>query len=143
MRGYSFRRARSQILVPGLAQLLITCILIAGLAGTFDGYAKQQTLDTSQRHAYNFLMTGLIIALTINLTSSMRSYVQVLRWRLLAASSLSPTELDLALDCASQTKTLKLDRTEINSRAILVCGVDLAQPRFSNSHRPTWSNTRV
>jgi hypothetical protein len=107
-RRYSFRRARSQILVPGLAQLLITCILIAGLAGTFDGYAKQQTLDTSQRHVYNFLMTGLIIALTINLTSSMRSYVQVLRWRLLAASSLSLAELDLALDCASQTKTLKL-----------------------------------
>jgi len=53
-------------------------------------------------------MTGLIIALTINLTSSMRSYVQVLRWRLLAASSLSLSELDLALDCASQTKTLKL-----------------------------------
>src|SRR4051812_6352359 len=66
MRRYSFRRARSQILVPGLGQLLMTCILIAGLAGTFDGYAKQQTLDTSQRHAYNFLMTGLIIALTIN-----------------------------------------------------------------------------
>jgi hypothetical protein len=108
MRRYSFRRARSQILVPGLAQLLITCILIAGLAGTFDGYAKQQTLDTSQRHIYNFLMTGLVIALTINLTSSMRSYVQVLRWRLLAASSLSLAELDLALDCASQTKTLKL-----------------------------------
>jgi hypothetical protein len=108
MRRYSFRRARSQILVPGLVQLLITCILIAGLAGTFGGYAKQQTLDTNQRHIYNFLMTGLIIALTINLTSSMRSYVQVLRWRLLAASSLSLAELDLALDCASQTKTLKL-----------------------------------
>jgi hypothetical protein len=108
MRRYSFRRARSQILVPGLAQLLITCILIAGLVGTFDGYAKQQTLDTSQRHIYNFLMTGLIIALTINLTSSMRSYVQVLRWRLLAALSFPLAELDLALDCASQTKTLKL-----------------------------------
>jgi hypothetical protein len=108
MRRYSFRRARSQILIPGLAQLLITCILIAGLVGTFDGYAKQQTLDTSQRHIYNFLMTGLIIALTINLTSSMRSYVQVLRWRILAASSFSLAELDLALDCASQTKTLKL-----------------------------------
>ena len=79
MRRYNFRRARSQILVPGLAQLLISCILIAGLAGTFDGYAKQQTLDKSQRHVYNFLMTGLIIALTINLTSSMRSYVQVFR----------------------------------------------------------------
>ena len=59
-RRYSFRRARGQILVPGFAQLLITCILIAGLVGTFDGYAKQQTLDTSQRHTYNFLMTGLI-----------------------------------------------------------------------------------
>ncbi len=61
-----------------------------------------------QRHVYNFLMTGFIIALTINLTSSMKSYVQVLRWRLIAATSLSIEELDLALDCASQTKTLKL-----------------------------------
>jgi hypothetical protein len=108
MRHYSYRKARSQIIVPGLTQLLITCILAAGLAGTFYGYSTMETLDTSQRHVFNFLMTGLIIALTINLTSSMRSYVQVLRWRLLAATSLTLEELDLALDCASQTKTLKL-----------------------------------
>lgn len=108
MRRYSYRKARSQIVVPGLTQLLITCILTAGLAGTFYGYTKKETLDTNQRHIFNFLMTGLIIALTINLTSSMRSYVQVLRWRLLAATSLTLEELDLALDCASQTKTLKL-----------------------------------
>jgi hypothetical protein len=107
-RRYSFRRARSQILVPGLARLLITCILVFGLAGTFYSYSKKETLDTTQRHTYNFLTTGLVIALTINLTSSMRSYVQVLRWRLLAASSLTLEELDLALVCASQTKTLKL-----------------------------------
>ena len=108
MRRYSYRKARSQIIVPGLSQLLITCILIAGLAATFDGYSKKETLDANQRHIFNFLMTGLIIALTINLTSSMRSFVQVLRWRLLAATSLTIEQLDLALDCASQTKTLKL-----------------------------------
>ena len=108
IRRYSWRKARSQILVPGLAQLLITCILVSTLAATFAGYAEEETLDVRQRHIYNFMMTGLIIALTINLTSSMKSYVQVLRWRLIAATSLSIEELDLALDCASQTKTLKL-----------------------------------
>jgi hypothetical protein len=98
MRRYSYRKARSQIIVPGLVQLLITCILTAGLASTFYGYSKKETLDISQRHIFNFLMTGLIIALTINLTSSMRSYVQVLRWRLLAATSFTLEELDLVLD---------------------------------------------
>lgn len=38
----------------------------------------------------------------------MRAYVQVLRWRLLAATSLTIEEFDLALSCASQTKTIKL-----------------------------------
>ena len=65
-------------------------------------------MDPQQRRTYNFCVTALVIALTINLASSMRAYVQVLRWRLLAATSLTIEEFDLALSCASQTKTLKL-----------------------------------
>jgi hypothetical protein len=78
----------------------VTCMIIIGMAGTFLGYQKEEEMNPQQRHMYNFWLTALVIALTINLTSSMRAYVQVLRWRLLAAN--------LALSCASQTKTLKL-----------------------------------
>jgi hypothetical protein len=94
--------------VPGLLQWLITCTIIAGIAGTFLGYQKDEEMNPRQRRTYNFCVTALVIALTINLASSMRAYVQVLRWRLLAATSLTIEEFDLALSCASQTKTLKL-----------------------------------
>jgi hypothetical protein len=83
-------------------------MIIIGMAGTFLGYQKEEEMNPQQRHMYNFWLTALVIALTINLTSSMRAYVQVLRWRLLAATSLTIEEFDLALSCASQTKTLKL-----------------------------------
>jgi hypothetical protein len=107
-RKYDYRAARSQILVPGLLQWLITCIIIVGIAGTFLGYQRDEEMNPRQRRTYNFCVTALVIALTINLASSMRAYVQVLRWRLLAATSLTIEEFDLALSCASQTKTLKL-----------------------------------
>lgn len=116
----------------------MACFLTAGLAGTFYGYSQKETLDTTERHVFNFFMTGFVIAVTANLTSSTRSYVQVLRWRLLAATSLSLAEVDLAMDCASQTKTfeasafLQLEGTEIGTVTILVRGMESSQLRFRN-----------
>ena len=109
MRRYSYRKARSSNHRPRPFTIADNLHHDRWNSRYFRWlFKKIETLHTNQRYIFNFLMTGLIIALTINLTSSMRSFVQVLRWRLLAATSLTIEQLDLALDCASQTKTLKL-----------------------------------
>ena len=53
-------------------------------------------------------MTGLAIALGINLASSLRNYATLLRWRLLSWSWLTLREFDLVLGCGSLLKIIEL-----------------------------------
>jgi hypothetical protein len=66
------------------------------------------TIDRNQKHMFNTIITGLAIFLGINLASSLRSYADLLRWRLLACSWLSLQEFDLILSCSSQRKIFQL-----------------------------------
>lgn len=107
-RWHDYRQSRDKLFVNGFSQLLVTCVLVGVLVAILDAYSLKHALDTSQKHAFNALITGCSIALGINLASSLRSYATLLRWRLLASAWLTLEEFDLVLSCASQVKTLKL-----------------------------------
>ncbi|KAL9114097.1 MAG: hypothetical protein Q9227_001869 [Pyrenula ochraceoflavens] len=95
-RWHDYRESRDRLFINGFSQSIL------------DAYSRKHALDTAQKHAFNALMTGFSIALGINLASSLRSYANLLRWRLLASAWLTLEEFDLVLSCSSQIKTLKL-----------------------------------
>jgi hypothetical protein len=68
----------------------------------------KETINRDQKHVFNAIITGLAICLGINLASSLRSYADLLRWRLLSCTWLSLEEFDLILSCSSQRKIFQL-----------------------------------
>lgn len=108
VRWHDYRQSRDRLFVNGFSQFLVTCVLAGLLVAILDAYSLKHALNTTQKHAFNALMTGFSIALGINLASSLRSYATLLRWRLLASAWLTLEEFDLVLSCASQVKSLKL-----------------------------------
>lgn len=68
----------------------------------------KETIDRDQKHVFNAIITGLAICLGMNLASSLRSYADLLRWRLLSCTWLSLEEFDLILSCSSQRKIFQL-----------------------------------
>ncbi len=74
---------------------------------------------------FNAFITALQIGIGLNVTSSLRSYAKMLRWRILAVKHRPLREVDLLLDCHEQTKVLKLlwlsRRSFIPTTTQLVC----------------------
>lgn len=105
---YDFRRTRDKLLKTSLLQWLVTFAIAAAIVGALRGYQQIQTIDRGQKHVFNALITGLAICLGINLASSLRSYAELLRWRLLSCTWLSLEEFDLILSCSSQRKIFQL-----------------------------------
>jgi hypothetical protein len=87
---------------------LMTMALCASTAGALVAYQRRWALPTDQKHTFNAVITGLSVALSLNLASSFRYYAQVLRWRLLASDYRPLKEFDLLLSCDSQVKVIRL-----------------------------------
>jgi hypothetical protein len=105
---YDFRRTRDKLLRTTLLQWLVTFAIAVAIVGALRGYQRKTTINTDQKHVFNAVITGLAIFLGINLASSLRSYADLLRWRLLSCTWLSLEEFDLILSCANQRKVLQL-----------------------------------
>jgi hypothetical protein len=105
---YDFRRTRDKLLKTSLLQWLITFAIAAAIVGALRGYQMKATINREQKHVFNAIITGLAICLGMNLASSLRSYADLLRWRLLSCTWLSLQEFDLILSCSSQRKIFQL-----------------------------------
>jgi hypothetical protein len=89
-------------------KFLMTLSLCASFAGALIGYQMRWALPNDQKHTFNAVITGLSVALSLNLASSFRYYAQVLRWRFLASALRPLKEFDLLLSCDSQVKVFRL-----------------------------------
>lgn len=65
-------------------------------------------VSISRKHAFNAIITGLSLVLGLNLASSMKTYANMLRWRLLASGYRTLDEFERILECESQLKTLTI-----------------------------------
>lgn len=71
-------------------------------------YHRDQTIDRKHRRIFNSLVTGISFFLGINLSASLKSYVKMLRWSILA-THYRPLELfDLILGSDAVTNVIKL-----------------------------------
>ena len=105
---YDRHHTRKRLFINCTFQLFVTGAFCAGLVGTLKGFQDRGPLDDRSKRVFNAIVTGLSIAIGINLASSLQSYARMLRWRLLATGWKSLEEFDLILGAESQTKVLRL-----------------------------------
>jgi hypothetical protein len=78
-------RQRRRHWTNSIFQFGVTLFLCGCLAACLAGFQTIPALYTSQKHAFNALVTALSIALGLNLASSFQDYAQMMRWRFLAS----------------------------------------------------------
>ena len=91
-----------------ILEFLITLILCLAIFGLLWGYHSRSTLSVTQKRVFNALVTGLSVALGINLSSSLKSYAKMMRWRLLATGYRPLSQFELIMGCDQQLNVLKL-----------------------------------
>ncbi len=124
---FSRTRQRNKLFLNGgikLATTIVFCAMVATVLGAYSRFNKQVLTDREQR-MFDAFITALQIGIGLNVTSSLRSYAKMLRWRILAVKHRPLREVDLLLDCHEQTKVLKLlwlsRRSFIPTTTQLVC----------------------
>jgi hypothetical protein len=110
VKEFDYRLQRRRLFTNSAFQWLVTVFLCGALAGTLRSFEYYFTsgLGQKQKHAFNGLITGLSIALGINLASSLRGYAQMMRWRFLASAYRHVQEFELVMQCENQMKVLRL-----------------------------------
>ena len=121
-RYYSFRRTRDKLIVRHSYQWIFTLILLGLIVLTLWRYEQYQTITQTTKHIFNSIITGLSIALGINIASALKSYAEMMRWRFLTMSWMSLREFDLILHCGSLHKVVQL-----------LWDVAVKQPGFPNA----------
>lgn len=108
VRRFDYRRQRRRLFINSASQWFMTVAICVALVAVLWTYSHFQTLTQVQKHAFNALVTGLSIALGLNLASSLQGYAQMMRWRLLAAKYRNLQDFELILNCDSQMKVFRL-----------------------------------
>jgi hypothetical protein len=110
VKEFDYRLQRRRLFTNSAFQWGVTFFLCGALAGTLRSfqYYFASGMGQNQKHAFNGLITGLSIALGINLASSLRGYAEMMRWRFLASAYRSVQEFELVMQCQSQMKVLRL-----------------------------------
>ena len=86
----------------------MTAMLTASIVGVLKAYSIRTTLNTRERHAFNAIITGLSVGLSLNLIASLKSYAKMLRWRLLATGYRTLEQFELIMGCDQQINVVKL-----------------------------------
>ena len=108
-REFDHRRQRRRLFVNSSFRLLTTAFLCCVLAGVLYGFSTIRTgLSQPQKKGFNALVTGLSIIVGLNLSSSLKGYAQMMRWRFLAAGYRSLQDFELVMQCESQQAVVRL-----------------------------------
>jgi hypothetical protein len=108
VREFKPNAQRWRLLAACLWQWLLTAILCSLLAMTLALFAHLKYMTVGYVKGFNAIIVLLSLLLGNNLTSSLREYALMLRWRILASKYRSLREFDIILRCESLRKVLKL-----------------------------------
>ncbi|KAJ9603957.1 hypothetical protein H2200_011479 [Cladophialophora chaetospira] len=107
-REFKPARQRQRLFAVGIWQWFITTTLCGLLAACLVVFGKIISMTVTQVKAFNALIVLLSILLGNNLTSSLREYALMLRWKMLASRYRSLQEFDLLMRCESLRKVMRL-----------------------------------
>ncbi|KIW76330.1 hypothetical protein Z517_11076 [Fonsecaea pedrosoi CBS 271.37] len=101
-------RQRRRLLAVGLWQWFLTLLLCGLLALCLGVFGNLLWMTVTQVKAFNALIVLLSLFLGNNLTSSLREYAMMMRWRILTEKYRPLKEFDLLLRCDSLRKVARL-----------------------------------
>jgi hypothetical protein len=108
---YDHHDSRKFLIKTGSYRFSITlffCILIAFSLKAYEGFRKPRIINKEEVRIFNAIMIGLSLGLGLNLASSLKRYVVILRWSLLTKRYVSLEVFDLILGLETLTKVGKL-----------------------------------
>ena len=109
VREFDHRRQRRRLFVNSSFRLMNTAFLCCALAAVLYGFSTIRTgMTQAQKKGFNALITGLSIILGLNLSSSLKGYAQMMRWRFLAAGYRNLQDFELVMQCESQQAVVRL-----------------------------------
>lgn len=108
--GVDFHSTRQllRLLTKGFLRWLVTAILIIGLFFVVSTYHTEPVMSNMAKKTFNFLVIGLSIALSLNVTSSLKAMATNMRWYILSRRKRSLREVDLILHLDSLFAIMKL-----------------------------------
>ncbi|KIX94982.1 uncharacterized protein Z520_09292 [Fonsecaea multimorphosa CBS 102226] len=101
-------RQRRRLFTVCIWQWFITSLLCGLLAACLGAFGNLLWMTVTQVKAFNALIVLLSLLLGNNLTSSLREYATMMRWRILASKYRPLNEFDLLLRCDSLRKVMRL-----------------------------------
>lgn len=108
VREFRPQRQRQRLFVKAIFRWCITLFLCGLLAACLGIFGQLLYMTVGQIKAFNALIVLLSLFLGNNLTSSLREFAVMFRWRLLASKYRPLLEFDLLMHCESLRKVMKL-----------------------------------
>ncbi|KAI9757526.1 MAG: hypothetical protein M4579_003439 [Chaenotheca gracillima] len=112
---FSRNKQLARLLGRGLWRWFISFGLMVGTLATLLVYCRFDVMEDRTRRVFNTIVTGLALALGLNIASALKDQMMALRWRILSNRSHSLRVADLLLRADSVTNLLKVIFTwEVN-----------------------------
>jgi hypothetical protein len=113
------RKQLKQLLLDGFGRWSITALLVLCLYLTLWRYSTKSVMSQAGKLRFNALVTGISIALGLNIASSLREMALEMRWWILSRRTRSLYEVDLILNSDSPYHLFKLVMTSPRVNVIL------------------------
>ncbi|KAJ9633455.1 hypothetical protein H2204_007005 [Knufia peltigerae] len=110
VREFKPSRQRMRLFIKAMYRWAITAILCGLLATCLGVFGNLLKMSVSQIKLFNALIVLLSLFLGNNLSSTLREFALMFRWRLLASKYRSLQEFDLIMSCDSLRKVIGLFR---------------------------------
>ncbi|TQS34732.1 hypothetical protein Golomagni_04874 [Golovinomyces magnicellulatus] len=99
---------KQKLISSFLGRYLITISLSAGYILAVATWLNKSAVSATEKKIFNSIVTGISIALGLNLSSALRDIALILRWPILALGKQKLSELDLILQAHSLSVITKL-----------------------------------
>ncbi|RKF57241.1 hypothetical protein OnM2_075048 [Erysiphe neolycopersici] len=102
------KRQQTKILINCMIKYFITLALCSGYILATLIWQRKSALSAFEKRVYNTIVTGISIALGLNISSSFRDIAQTLRWPIMSLKKQNIEELDKLLQLESLITVTKL-----------------------------------
>ncbi|RKF76305.1 hypothetical protein GcM3_079018 [Golovinomyces cichoracearum] len=99
---------KQKVILSCLGRYLITIFLSVGYILTLVTWLKKSAVTATEKKIFNSIVTGISIALGLNISSALRDIALIVRWPILALGKQKLRELDLILQAHSLSVITKL-----------------------------------
>lgn len=121
-RQFSLNKQLLRLLWSGLWRWIITLVLVIALYVVLIDFSRKDVMSERQKKVFNALITGLSVALGLNIQRSLKALAIDMRWWILSRKARPLREVDLILQCESLTHVFQLAVIAPRPKVLLAVG---------------------